>query len=221
MIFTKTKETEKQEFMAQTRIKLTAGIGFLFIMGSVMAGCQGGSEKSVGNSDTTQMENADGQSGQQNARKKLQRQSNVDTNVSDEKLKQYAEARSKMQSIRKQNMPQMQQAIKDAGLTMKRYRAIMQQQKGRGQGQGQGQGSNSVNVSDAEMKKFKEAQKNIRELQKQAREKMMSALEEVGLSQQEFQRIGRAIQSSESLQQKMRKMQGGKQQRPQMQRQGQ
>lgn len=212
-----------------SQLKVT-GFSVMLVMGVVLVGCSGDSNKEStkeeGGDQGGQMEkkqDKSGGQGQENPREQLQRQSNVDTNVSDEKLEQYSDARTKMQDIRKSNMPEMQQAIKDVGLTMKRYRAIMQQQQGgKGQGQGQGQqgSAGSSDISDEEMQKFQDAQKKIQKLQQEARKEMEKALEESGLSQQEFQRIGRAIQQSKSLQKKMREMQGGQGQK-QMQRQRQ
>lgn len=206
-----------------SQLKVT-GISVMLLMGVVLVGCSGDSNKESTKEGGDQMEQEQDKSsgqGQENPRKQLQRQSNVDTNVSDEKLEQYSDARTKMQDIRKSNMPEMQQAIKDVGLTMKRYRAIMQQQQGRqGQGQGQQGASGNSDISDEEMQKFQDAQKKIQKLQQEARKEMKKALDESGLSQQEFQRIGRAIQQSKSLQKKMREMQGGQGQ-SQMQRQRQ
>ncbi len=190
---------------------------FLMVATVFMVGCSGSGDKKENSGDKEITESPNQNNNQkQNPRKQLQRQSQVDTNVSDKKLKQFSEVGQKMQEIQRENRPKMQQAIKDVGLSMDKFQSIMQQQQ-KGGPQGQQQGGKPDNVTEEEMKKFREARQEMKKFQEEARKKMKNIIEESELTEQEYRRISRAVRQSKSLQNKMRDMQEGGQRKPQMQ----
>lgn len=199
------------------QMKLT-GVSFLFIFAGVMVGCSGGSEdgegdtKSEGENKEMQSQE-DGSNQKENARKQLQQSQQVDTNISDEQLKKFAEASKKLNEAMSPRKA-MQEAIKESGLSQKRYRTIAQQQQGGMQGKKGQQGGSDI--SDEEMKKFQDAQKKLQQIQKKNQTKMKEILDKIGMTQQELQNTQRAIQQSKTLQKKFRKMRSEQQ----MQQQG-
>lgn len=134
-----------------------------------------------------------------------------DTDVSDKELKQFASTMQDLQQLRRQQMPKMRQAIKDAGLTMQKYRTLQQKMSGgRGQG-GQNMGGSDKGESDkvtAEQKeKYQEAQQNVKQIQKGMQKEMTKTIQEANMSQQRFREISNAVRSDKALQKRMRKMQ--------------
>lgn len=149
-------------------------------------------------------DNPDKQQGQQ---LQMDDQSNQ-TNVSDAELKKFAKVMNEVRSLRREQRPKMQQAVKDAGLTMQEYRSIQRKMRGRGGGIG-GSGSEKEQdkPSKAKQQKFQEAQKNIRKIQQSMKKTMEKKIKAKGLTQSRFREISRAIRSDKSLQQKVRKYQ--------------
>lgn len=199
---------------------------FLFAAGSLV-GCQSSEDKDGENEGgQSQEQNEKGQQpqqpqqgGEQQGQQPLrQQQPQGDVDVSDKEIEQFSDIYEDIRSKREETRPKMEQAIKDEGLTMQRFQTIMRdQQQSRMQQQGQsGQGGESdLDISDEEMEKFENAQKEVQKIQQEMQQKMMKTIEESELDQQRFQEISRAIQSNPELRKKLQEESGGGQQQPQ------
>lgn len=200
--------------------------GFI-ISGLLLSACSGGGSGDSGTSEGSSNEGTEESTEQPQSSSEQQQEQPPQFNpdqggggsdsVSDEKLKQFSGAMDANRKIQQNMMPQMQQAVKDAGLSMNKYRQIDRKQRGGGQGM-QGN-SGSSDISEEQLKKFNQAKKNLQPVQEKMRKKMESAIKEEGMSMQEYRSILQKIRQSRELQQRMREMQGGGQQqkRPQQQ----
>ncbi len=181
--------------------------GNLLILTLLMAVCFNGGVQAQkqGDQETESKENRS-RSEKEPSRKALEEPQEVDTNVSDKNLKKYSEARVKMRKIRQESLPKMEKAIKDAGLTQDRYKAIVQQKQGTQKNPNSQSDRSKADISDQEMKKFRNAQREIQKLQQKSQQRMVKALEDIGLERSKFREIGRALQQSKTLQKRMREM---------------
>jgi hypothetical protein len=202
--------------------------GFI-ISGLLLSACSGGGSSDGETNEGSSNEGTEESTEQPQSSSEQPPQFNPDQgsggsdSVSDEKLKQFSGAMDANRKIQQNMMPQMQQAVKDAGLSMDKYQQIDRKQRGGGQGM-QGNSGDS-DISEEQLKKFNQAKKNLQPVQEEMRKKMESAIKEEGMSMQEYRSILQKIRQSRELQQRMREMQGGSQQqqqrRPQQQRQQQ
>lgn len=149
---------------------------------------------------------------------KMQEQQSAETDVSDEELKKFAGIMQELQQLRQKQMPKMRQAIKDAGLTMKKYRSL-QRKMGKGQGMGQTKSSkDEEEVSDEDKEKYQEAKEKVQKVQQGMKQKMSETIQENGMKQQRFREISNAVRSDKELEKRLRKMQqdqrGGQPQQP-------
>ena len=184
-------------------LKIRAGfILSLFVGGLLLVGCSGekdGSNNGKKGETTKEKAPADGQQKPPSFGNNQQ----SDT-VTDEQLKQFQGAMDSNRSIQQDMMPAMQNAIKDAGLSMKEYREINRKKQGAGRGmQGKQQ---STDISEEQLKKFNKAKQNLKPVQQEMRKKMKAAIQEQGLSMEEYRRILRKIRQDRSLQKRMQQM---------------
>ncbi len=151
--------------------------------------------------------------------------SSENTDVSEEELEKFVKVSQEIRKVRMKSQPKLQKAIKDEGLTMKRYQTIKQKEQGGQQRQSermQSSNPDTSEVSEAEKEKFKTAQKEVEKIQKKSRSQMMQVIKENDLSRSRFQEIAQALRSDRELQKRMKKMQKQKQdqRKPQPQPQG-
>lgn len=208
----------------------------IFICSVTVVGCQSSDNKDEGGqegqSQEQEMQKNPQQGGQKQGQQpqgqkpqgqqqlRQQQQQAQDIDVSDKEIEQFGDIYDDIRSKREETRPKMEQAIKDEGLTMDRFRTIMQdQQKSRMQQKGQGgkSGGSDIDVSDEELEKFKSAQEEVRKIQQDMQQKIMKTIEESDMDQQRFQEISRAIQSNPELRKKLQEESGMGQQRPQQQ----
>jgi hypothetical protein len=140
---------------------------------------------------------------------KMEDEQSSQTDVSDEELKMFASTMKDLQSLRRSQMPKMQKALKDAGLSMQEYRSLQQKMAGgRGSMKGQSEGE-TEEVTEEEKQKYQKAQKKVKRIQKDMQEKMSKTIEENGMTQKRFREISNAVRSDKELQKRFREMQGG------------
>jgi len=147
--------------------------------------------------------------------------SSENTDVSEKELEKFVKVSQEIRRVRMKSQPKLKKAIKDKGLTMKRYQTIKQKEQGGRQRQNQRMQSSNPDtseVSEAEKEKFKEVQKEVKKIQRKSRSQMMQVIEENDLSRKRFQEIAQALRSDRELQKRMKKMQ--KQRKPQPKPQG-
>lgn len=141
----------------------------------------------------------------------MQKDQSGQTDVSDEELEMFASTMKDLQSLRQSQMPKMQKALKDAGLSMKEYRSLQQKMGGgKGSMKGQSEGSSeSEEVTEEEKQKYQKAQKEVKRIQQEMQQKMSKTIEENGMTQERFREISNAVRSDKELQKRFREMQGG------------
>lgn len=150
----------------------------------------------------------DDNSNQQNHQQlQMQQGQSGQTDVSDEELKKFAGIMKDLQSLRQEQRPKMRQAIKDAGLTMQKYRTLQQQMQGQGGGLGGSQSKDQEKPTEEERQKFQKAQQEIQKVQQSMKKQMGKKIKENGLTENRFREISKAVRADKSLQQKLRKMQ--------------
>lgn len=197
---------------------------FIFLFAGTLLGCQSSDDKDGESKDgQSQEQNETGQKpqkeGQQQGQQQLrQQQPQKDIDVSDKEIEQFSDIYEDIRSEREETRPKMQKAIEDEGLSMQRFQTIMRdQQQSRMQQQGQGGqgGESDLDISDEEMEKFKNAQKEVRKIQQEMQQKILKTIEDSDMDQQRFQEISRAVQSNPELRKKLQEESGGGQQQPQ------
>jgi hypothetical protein len=176
----------------------------LAISGLLLSGCSGQQGSDSSSEETTTQEDQGNQQ-QQEAPKFKQQQSAGSDSVTDQQLKKFTGAMDTNRSIRESMRPEMEKAVKDAGLSMREFQDISRKQQGGGRGmQGNQQDSD---ISQSKLKKFNQAKSNLKPIRKKMRQEMKKAIENQGMSMQEYQRILRKIRQDRSLQKRMRQMQ--------------
>lgn len=148
-----------------------------------------------------------------------QQQGGGSDSISNEQLEQFSGAMDANRQIQQDMMPQMQKAVKDAGLSMQEYQNIDRKQRSGGQGMKGGSQSGSEEVSEEQLKKFNQAKKNLEPVQQEMRQKMEKAIKEEGMSMQQYRGILRKVRQDRQLQQRLRQMQQGGQQQGQQRQQ--
>ena len=94
----------------------------------------------------------------------------------------------------------MKNAITGTGMTLERYSEIMQQMQGQPQDQEQGA---LPDISDDEHIQIGEAQQKLQQIQMEAQQKMLTIVEEGGMTIDRFQSILMAVRTDPSLQQRI------------------
>lgn len=114
--------------------------------------------------------------------------------VSDQELKQFAEAFQKVQVVNEDIQQDMMKTIQDNGLDVQRYNEIQQTQQ---------QPSQETKASSEDLKKFETISVEIDQMRVQAQQKMQNKIEETGLTIPRYQEIAAVVQNSPDLQKKM------------------
>lgn len=191
------------------------------LVGSFMVGCimfaacsskQGSDDSKNEGSNQETKEDQSGSAENDEAPQFNQGQSGGNDSVTDEQLEKFSGAMDANRQIQQDMMPEMEEAVKDAGLSMDEYQKIDRNQRGGGQGMQGGNNDGSSDISEEKLKKFNKAKENLKPVQQEMRNKMEKAIEEEGLSMQEYRSILRQIRQNRELQSRMREMQGQGQQ---------
>lgn len=122
----------------------------------------------------------------------MQQQNQID--VSDEELQQFASAIQQVQVVSQTLQGEMIAEVEKAGFDVEKYNEIQQAF--------QTQTQEEV-ASEEELAQFEKATEKIMEIQTRGQKKMENAIVKSGMSIERYQQLSQAIQSSQSLQEKL------------------
>lgn len=134
--------------------------------------------------------------------------SEQDQQYSDEELRKFLAISNEIKVVRKEKRAKIQAAIKEEGLTMKRYQTIRKRMMGRGKMSRSKDQGNSGKITEKEKQQFKRAQEKVIPLQEEIREMSKSIIEENDFTEQKFRAIAKATQSNRKLQKRLKRLQG-------------
>lgn len=118
--------------------------------------------------------------------------------VSDQDLDKFVTAMKTVEKVNQEAQPKMMKAIESTGMDPQSFIQISQtQQQGK-----------KPDADDAEMKKFKAAQKEVQKIQMDANKSIEKKIAEHDLSVQRFNEIYMALQQSPELQKKVQQKMG-------------
>ena len=166
-------------------------LGSLIIGIILLAGCQKGGKQQENDKENqfkNQQETPDAQ--QQPMPGQMGQQEDIE--VTDKEIQKFVAAVRKIQNINRDIQQEMNKAVKDEGMTPKRFNEI---QRGQQQGQQQGQ----VDATEKEMQQYQKIIKKIQTVQTGAQKEMQNAIEASGLSQQRYQQIANAARGDTML----------------------
>jgi len=125
-------------------------------------------------------------------------QQKMNTDFSDQELKQFTKAAEAVNKVSMEADAKMVEAIEEAGLELEAFNKIAAAQ----------QNPNTENpaADEAEMKKFREVSGKLQEIQTEMQPKMVSAIESSGMDINKYQELMLAYQQSPELQAKIKKM---------------
>jgi hypothetical protein len=124
----------------------------------------------------------------------MQQQQEVDTNVSDDELKNFASALQKVQIVQKASQEKMIKALEDEDITVERYNEIYTAQQDPEQ---------EVKANKEEMANFNSASEKIEEIQTKTNTKIQKEIKEDGLTVKRYQEIMTVMQQDQELQMKL------------------
>jgi len=134
--------------------------------------------------------------------KQQQQQNSQPDTVTDEQLKKFAAVNQELQKIRQSSSQKVQSMLADKEMDMQRFQQIMMSQQNP-------QAPDSLAPTKQEQKTMKEIQPKLNKIQKNSRSKMMGAMKDNGLNQQQFQAILKAIQSNPEVMKRFQKIAQG------------
>lgn len=120
--------------------------------------------------------------------------------VADEDLEKFAAALPQIQAIQKKAEGQIVAKLQEVGMEVQRYNEIAQAQQNP---------QVQVELTAAEEQQLEEISLTMTEVQKKVEGEVIAAVEEQGLSMEEYREIFMAIQTSPELQEKLRTMMEG------------
>lgn len=133
------------------------------------------------------------QQGQQGAQLKSE-------DVSDKELKNFVATAGEVQNIQRESQAKLQEMVKAEGLEFQRFQMIMMSKQNPKM-------ADSVEISDKEQAAFKKIQPKMSKMNQKMLQRFQSTIKENDLTQQRFQMIAQAMQSSPKLQKRFQKMQ--------------
>ncbi len=185
----------------------------LAISGLMLSSCSNNQSGDSSNKETTTQEDQGNQQKQEAPQFKQGQSASSDT-ITDQKLKKFSSAMDTNRAIQRSMRPEMQKAVKDAGLSMQEYRMISRKQQGGGRGMQGNQQNSESDISESKLKKFNKAKNNMRPIREKMRQEMKKAIKNQGMSMQEYRRILTNIRQDTTLQNRMRKMQAQEARKP-------
>ena len=123
-----------------------------------------------------------------------QQQKQQSVEVTDDDIEKVVEVQKKVQKVNEEAQPKMVEAIQEVGLETEEYLAMNKAEQ---------QGTQEEGVDEDKMKKYESAKSSIEVIQSEAQKEIMSKVESVGYSQQEYSQIYMAIQQDPELQKKI------------------
>ncbi|MFO7800029.1 DUF4168 domain-containing protein [Rhodohalobacter sp.] len=112
--------------------------------------------------------------------------------VSDEEIEMVASAINELGPIQVEAQEKMQEAVEEEDITFERFQQMMMAMQNP-------QMADEVNVTDEEMATLQTLQPALMEIQSEADEKMVTKIEENGLTTERYQNIVMAAQQDEEL----------------------
>jgi hypothetical protein len=120
--------------------------------------------------------------------------------VSKEELKNFVATAGEVQSIQRESQAKLQEMVRTEGLEFQRFQMIMMSKQNP-------QMADSVEISDEEQASFKKIQPKMSKMNQSMLQRFQSTIKENDMTQQRFQMIAQAMNSSPELQQRFQKMQ--------------
>lgn len=121
------------------------------------------------------------------------------TEVSDEELEAVVGIAVKGQEIQQEMQADLQEMVKEEGLSFQRFQMIMMSQQNP-------QMADSIEVSAEEQKAMEAIQPKMAEMSKQMQSQIDTAIQNSTVTQQRLQEIQKALQANQQLQQRFQKM---------------
>lgn len=118
------------------------------------------------------------------------------TEVSDDELEKVLAVNKQMKAVQEDIIKKMDQIVEKQGLTPERYEAIVRSQMEK----------KKSDATEEEMQKAQAASTQIQGLQRQLHTQGAKAIKDAGLTPQQYQQIGMAIQQNANLQKRYKKL---------------
>lgn len=127
-------------------------------------------------------------------------QSQTKTDVSSDELKKFASIYKKVQKQNKMAQQEMAKAVKEEGLSVERYQKIAQAEKNP---------NADVEVTTKEEEKMSAIKSSFTEIQGKFKQKIVSTIEDGGMTTERYQLVYQQIQSDKELQSEFGKLMQG------------
>lgn len=120
--------------------------------------------------------------------------------ISDSTLRVFANILPQVNQMQMQSQQEMVKKVQESGLDVQRFNEIAQSQQNPNQ---------PSDATEAEMKSFQAAMKEVQAIQKNMNAQLQQVITSNGMSVSRFQEIAQAVNSDKALQQKVQQMMGG------------
>lgn len=122
-------------------------------------------------------------------------QKQVESDVSDEEVKQFTEAFKSIQEIDQKTQQKMVSSVQEKGLDVQRFTEMQQAEQ---------DPAAEVEATDEELENYNSASKELKKIQKEAQGKMEAEIKDKGLSLTRYQEIAEMVNKDPELQEKIK-----------------
>lgn len=119
--------------------------------------------------------------------------------VSDEELKTFVETTKEVQAMQQEVQMEMQNMIKEEGLTLDRYQKIMQSKQNP-------EAAGDIEITPEEENTINQLQPKIQSMGQETQQAQIATIEDNGLTLQRYQQIAQTLRSNPAMMQKVQKM---------------
>jgi len=123
-------------------------------------------------------------------------QPSADVEVSDSELDKFVEASVNAQQVQMESREDMTSKVEDEGISVERFNEIAEAQQ-------RGESEEDIDATSEEMDNFNKAMQSIQKANEEMQPEIQKAIEDAGLTMDEYREINLAIQQSPKLQQKV------------------